>query len=68
LARNLNLTAEGPGPSSIEQVGKFESASISFLGLSNPKVLKAASFGESDAIYGENLQAAVHSASGNGRD
>ena len=27
--------------------------------LSNPKVLDAASFGESDAIYGENVQAAV---------
>lgn len=27
--------------------------------LSNPKVLEAASFGESDAIYGENVQAAV---------
>jgi acyl-CoA synthetase (AMP-forming)/AMP-acid ligase II len=27
--------------------------------LSNPKVLEAASFGESDAMYGENVQAAV---------
>src|SRR5258708_5062605 len=27
--------------------------------LSNPKVLEAASFGEADKIYGENVQAAV---------
>ena len=38
---------------------KISPGEIDAVLLSNPKVLEAASFGESDAIYGENVQAAV---------
>ena len=38
---------------------KISPGDIEAILLSNPKVLEAASFGESDAIYGENVQAAV---------
>jgi len=38
---------------------KISPGDIEAVLLSNPKVLEAASFGESDAIYGENVQAAV---------
>jgi acyl-CoA synthetase (AMP-forming)/AMP-acid ligase II len=38
---------------------KISPGDIDAVLLSNPKVLEAASFGESDAIYGENVQAAV---------
>jgi len=38
---------------------KISPADIDAVLLSNPKVLEAASFGESDATYGENVQAAV---------
>jgi acyl-CoA synthetase (AMP-forming)/AMP-acid ligase II len=38
---------------------KISPGDIDAVLLSNPKVLDAASFGESDAIYGENVQAAV---------
>jgi len=38
---------------------KISPGEIDTVLLSNPKVLEAASFGESDAIYGENVQAAV---------
>jgi oxalate---CoA ligase len=38
---------------------KISPGEIDAILLSNPKVLDAASFGESDAIYGENVQAAV---------
>jgi acyl-CoA synthetase (AMP-forming)/AMP-acid ligase II len=38
---------------------KISPGEIETVLLSNPKVLDAASFGESDAIYGENVQAAV---------
>jgi len=38
---------------------KISPGEIDAVLLSNPKVLDAASFGESDAIYGENVQAAV---------
>jgi acyl-CoA synthetase (AMP-forming)/AMP-acid ligase II len=38
---------------------KISPGDIDAVLLSNPKVLEAASFGESDAMYGENVQAAV---------
>ena len=38
---------------------KISPGEIDAVLLSNPKVLDAVSFGESDAIYGENVQAAV---------
>jgi acyl-CoA synthetase (AMP-forming)/AMP-acid ligase II len=38
---------------------KISPGDIDAVLLSNPKVLEAASFGESDAFYGENVQAAV---------
>jgi len=38
---------------------KISPGDIDTVLLSNPKVLEAESFGESDAIYGENVQAAV---------
>jgi acyl-CoA synthetase (AMP-forming)/AMP-acid ligase II len=38
---------------------KISPGEIDAILMSNPKVLDAASFGESDAIYGENVQAAV---------
>lgn len=38
---------------------KISPGDIDAVLLSNPKVLDAVSFGESDAIYGENVQAAV---------
>ena len=38
---------------------KISPGDIDAVLLSNPKVLEAASFGESDAIYGETVQAAV---------
>ena len=38
---------------------KISPSDIDAVLLSDPKVLEAASFGESDAIYGENVQAAV---------
>jgi oxalate---CoA ligase len=38
---------------------KISPGDIEAVLLSNPKALEAVSFGESDAIYGENVQAAV---------